>query len=375
MKNIMYPDYNNSIANLACSVLKYYGIEPPNDSLKIADDILKKEYKNVVLVLLDGMGMHILEKHLEPGGFFRKHLIGTYSSVFPPTTVAATTSVLSGLFPNQHCWLGWDCYFKELDKNVTVFSNTEQMTGEKAADYSVAGKYCPYTNILDRISDAGIAAHFLAPFRNPFPSSFQEECAQIKDLCREAGRKYIYAYWDDPDTTMHRHGTGGDKIRDLILNLEKDVENLVNDLEDTLVLVTADHGHLDTGGVVITDYPDLCECLVRMPSIEPRALNLFVKDGMAEKFSRLFNEHFHDQFLLFSKREVIEKKLFGTGVNSMRLNDMLGDFLAVATGGLTIFNTAEEQRKFKSAHAGITSEEMIIPLIAADNGDGDAVFD
>lgn len=59
----------------------------------------------------------------------------------------------------------------------------------------------------------------------------------------------------------------------------------------------------------------------------------------------------------------------------MRLNDMLGDFLAVATGGLTIFNTAEEQRKFKSAHAGITSEEMVIPLIAADNGDGDAVFD
>ena len=87
----------------------------------------------------------------------------------------------------------------------------------------------------------------------------------------------------------------------------------MNDLEDTLVLVTADHGHLDTGGVVITDCPDLCECLVRMPSIEPRALNLFVKDGMAEKFSRLFNEHFHDQFLLFSKREVIEKKLFGTG--------------------------------------------------------------
>lgn len=50
MKNIMYPDYNNSIANLACSVLKYYGIEPPNDSLKIADDILKKEYKNVEIL-------------------------------------------------------------------------------------------------------------------------------------------------------------------------------------------------------------------------------------------------------------------------------------------------------------------------------------
>ena len=43
---VQYPDYNNSIANLACSILKYYGIEPVNNTLKAADEYLKTKHKN-----------------------------------------------------------------------------------------------------------------------------------------------------------------------------------------------------------------------------------------------------------------------------------------------------------------------------------------
>jgi hypothetical protein len=48
-----------------------------------------------------------MEMHLSPDGFFRKHLVTPYSSTFPPTTVAATTAMLSGLTPNRSgCWVG-----------------------------------------------------------------------------------------------------------------------------------------------------------------------------------------------------------------------------------------------------------------------------
>ena len=62
--NIKYPDYKNSIANLACSILKYYGIEPPNPTLPQADMLLDRKYQNIVVILLDGMGTSSLEKHL-----------------------------------------------------------------------------------------------------------------------------------------------------------------------------------------------------------------------------------------------------------------------------------------------------------------------
>ncbi len=43
--------------------------------------------------------------------------------------------------------------------------------------------------------------------------------------------------------------------------------------------------------------------------------------------------------------------------------DMLGDYLAVATDDLAIYNTKEEADKFIAVHGGLTKEEMIIPLI------------
>ena len=83
----------------------------------------EKESKNVIVLLLDGMGKLILEESLDEKGSFRSHLAGSYNSVFLSTTVAATTSILSGQQPCEHSWLGWDCYYPQIDKNVTVFLN------------------------------------------------------------------------------------------------------------------------------------------------------------------------------------------------------------------------------------------------------------
>lgn len=71
---IYRPRYGGCIANLACSVLKYFGAEPPNSTLPSADKVLSREYKNVVVLLLDGMGVNIMNKHLSPEGFFRRNL-------------------------------------------------------------------------------------------------------------------------------------------------------------------------------------------------------------------------------------------------------------------------------------------------------------
>ena len=102
------PDYNNCLVNLANSVLKKFGAETTAATLPLADTVLAGNYKNVVVLLLDALGISILEKHLKPEGFFRSHLAGAFNSVYPPTTVAATTSVLSGAYPDEHGWLGWN---------------------------------------------------------------------------------------------------------------------------------------------------------------------------------------------------------------------------------------------------------------------------
>ncbi len=357
---LLYPDYNNCIANLACSVLKYFGVQAPNKTLAMADELLKKQYKNVVVLLLDGMGRNIIEKNLDSDGFFRSNLKGIYTSVFPPTTVSATTSIDSGLFPNQHSWLGWECYYKELDKNVTVFNNTD-INGNQAAEFNAAWTYCPYLRVADRIKDTGNMAFEATPFSEPYPQSFSDICMRIKHLCSLDGRKYIYAYWNEPDSIMHRTGCFSKKSKSILRELECQTKELSKDLSETLLIITADHGQINSDSSVITDYPDVMECLLRMPSIEPRALNFFVKKGMEKQFEAVFNKHFGDKFILLCKEEAIAKELFGSGENNKRFNEMLGDYIAIATSDLAIYN---KDNKFIGVHAGLTEDEMEIPFIA-----------
>lgn len=120
---------------------------------------------------------------------------------------------------------------------------------------------------------------------------------------------------------------------------------------------------MDSKGVAITDYPQIMDCLVRMPSIEPRALSIFVKEEKRNQFEYEFKKEFGDKFLLWTKEKVIESKLFGTGKEHPNFRGMLGDYLAIAVDDLSIYNTREEADFFIGVHAGLTDDEMSIPLI------------
>ena len=372
------PDYENCLVNLSNSILRYFGAETTAPTLKLADSLLERDYRNVIILLMDAMGISILEKHLEPDGFLRSHLAGNYSSVFPPTTVAATTSVLSGLYPNEHGWLGWDMYYPDLGKNVTVFMNTDQLeetedsTPENpklkelkpAADFNAAFRYCPYKNIIQKINEAGGKAYASMPYLEPFPQDLDAILDRINELCRTPEKKFIYAYWNEPDSTIHQFGPDSNEAHELMLSLEKRLEEFASGLSDTLLLITADHSQVWSRNHCLMDHPEILKCLVRLPSIEPRALNLFVKEEYLEEFPKIFKETFRDKFLLLTKEEIIEQKLFGIGKEHKIFRDSLGDYIAIAVSDESIFITHKEAEMMPGGHAGLTKEEMEIPLIA-----------
>lgn len=359
-KKLVWPDYENCIANLPNSILKKWKIPTVGGTLSLADKYLQKDYKNVVVLILDGMGKSILEGALDENGPFRSQLAGIYKSVFLSTTVAATTSAMSGLQPCEHSWLGWDCYYPQVDKNVTVFLNTVQGTDEPAADYSVAWTVTPYENVVTTINKAGGKAYGCAPFLEPYPKSIEEICARIKDLCEEPHQKYIYAYWNQPDGFLHRNGCNSNIVKEALENIETNVNKLADELEDTLIIVTADHGHIDTDYVVLQNYPKICNCLVRLPSLEPRVLNFFIKEDKKEIFEKEFRKEFGEKFLLMPMEEAIDKNLFGTGKHHENFRSMLGDYLAIATDNLTIYFNDE---RWVTMHGSLTEDEMLIPLI------------
>lgn len=209
----------------------------------------------------------------------------------------------------------------------------------------------------------GGKAYFSMPFMPPYPGDLDALLKRVRDLCGEPGSKYIYAYWNEPDSTMHKTGTESPETHEMVRGLEKKIEEFASGLSDTLLFIIADHGHIDSKNLCILDYPDIMDCLVRQPACEPRTLNMFVKEECREAFPDLFRKHFGDAFVLLTREETMESSLFGTGKDRPGLEDMIGDFVAVAVSDVSIFNTHYEAQEMPGVHAGLTPEEYIIPLI------------
>ncbi len=361
-------EYDNSLLALIASVQKHYGVPTQHNTLKTLDKALEKNHKNVVLMLFDGLGTAILKKHLPEDAFLRRNLKETVSSVFPPTTVAAINTLESGLSPIEHGWLGWSLYFKELDKNVSVFPNTiSGSDGKPAADYNVAVRCIPYESIYKKIETAAngaVKASSVSPFSSYKSKNVDEICETVKILCAEPQRNYIYTYWPQPDYDMHDLGTTHETVHDEIIQINEKIEKLCASLSDTLVVVTADHGLFDVEWSYLPECPEIMECLERMPSIEARALTFFIKPGREKDFEAAFNAKFGADYILLTKKEVFAGKLFGEGEPHPRTEDFIGDYLAVATGMVSIdYLPRADSHSFKAAHAGFTSDEMHVPLI------------
>ncbi|MBE6161358.1 MAG: alkaline phosphatase family protein [Firmicutes bacterium] len=357
-------NYKECLTNLACSIRKYFELEYKHNTLDYIDKILS-EYnpKNVVTILCDGMGSIILDRMLDKDSFLVRNRIKTITTVFPATTVAATTSMMTGLNPVETGMLGWDMYYKDIDKTITVFMNTEKGTEnilDEAKEYN--DKHMIRKSIMDEINEkTNYKGYTLFPFgENPY-NDLDDMFKIIKDKCSTDKKKYIYAYITEPDHTMHDIGCDKKEIKDIILDLNDRIEELSNSLSDTIIFVVADHGHHNVENIHLEDYPDVVACLLRNTSLEPRAVNFFIKEDKKQKFKELFNKYFSNDFDLYDMNDVIKSKLFGDGEENEIYRDALGDYLAIGkTNKTLLYNGSEE---LKSQHAGYTDDEIYVPII------------
>jgi predicted AlkP superfamily pyrophosphatase or phosphodiesterase len=377
-KQITYPDYNNCITGIPSSILKHYGAEPANATLPVLDEALAADYKNILFIIYDGMGSDILSDILPKRSFMRRNIKSRITSVFPPTTVAACTAYYSGQTPVEHGWLGWSLYFKEYDKQIDVFTDREARTGELSGYENTATTIMPYESIYSKIEAAapGVKTYSLYPRgidRESHPEtvigydSLEDMHNKIKDLCKAEGSKFILAYHNEPDHLAHVNGYWAKEVKENVKLINRSTRKLCRKLSDTLVIISADHGYIDISkDIFLEEIPELSNMLLRPPSMEPRAVSLFVKPGTEDTFREAFNRILGDEFILFSREEVFENNLFGFGNPHPKSLDFIGDFIAAAKGQALLRYRIPDQAvniEFLAHHAGLTAAEMHVPLI------------
>lgn len=378
MSNIIYPDYNNCILNVITSILKHYNVETNHSSLKVLDEKMKREYKNVVFIVLDGMGEHIL-KNISPNGFFSQNEISCVTSVYPSTTTAALTTYYSGKSPFETGWIAWSQYFKEYGRAIDMLSHTESYLKEdiSSAKMNVFKEIVNYEPIFERIEKAStdVKAYEIVPDysdrrsrRSIRANNIEEICENITMLCSNEDKNFIMAYCDNPDGLLHKYGCDSIEASDMLKKAENIIENMRKELDDdTIIIISADHGHKDINKVYdLLDYPEIQECLIMPPSLESRTIAFWVKNDKKEKFEQIFNEKFSKEFMLLSREEVLKMNLLGYGEKHNKIDDFIGDYLALSISDSIIrlqTYLADGKPVKKSTHCGLTKEEMEVPVI------------
>ena len=377
-KEIVMPNYEHCILNTITSILKYYHVETKHDSLESLDKKLEKRYKNVVFIVLDGMGEHILNT-TSKSGFFSEHQIDCITSVYPSTTTAALTTYYSGKPPYETGWIAWSQYFKEYGRAIDMLSHKESYLKEdiSKAKINVFQSVVNYIPIFEKIENASknVKAYEIVPTysdkrskRSIRADNVEEMIENIERLCELSGEKFIFAYSDNPDGLLHKYGTKSEEAKHFVIETENKIKTMCQNLgEDTIVIISADHGHKDIEkSYTLLDYPEILECLYMPISLESRVIGFWVKENRKEEFEKRFNEKFKDEFWLMTTDEFLNKNFLGWGEKHPKIEEFLGNYIALSISGSMIkIETflADGKPVKKSTHCGLTKEEMEVPVI------------
>ncbi len=368
------PKDGNTLVNLSNSILKYMDVKTENETLKILDsEFEKRKYKNVILQVFDGLGMNILNHNISSDSILVKNLKTVFTSVFPSTTVAATKSILSAKYPSEHGWLGWDMYFKEYGETISVFRNIIKDTNNISKNDISKNKDLEFEDIFQKIKKNELNdIHIFWKYDKNNPVNTLKEMKESiqktltdKDLKKNNNRKnFIYSYYEEPDSSIHRFGVSGNEVKEEIRKIEKIIEEIYEIIDDeTIYIITADHGLIDVEYIILEDYPEIFNMLERTTGIEERAFSIKLKSNVKKEiFEKEFKKRWAEYFVLYTKDQVLEKNIFGGEINKELVLDNIGDYIGISIADKCLrYKRGEEE--FKAYHSGITKEEMEIPLI------------
>lgn len=339
------------IVNVVQSIKKYYKLNLEHNSYNELDLLLENNKpKHIIFVCLDGLGYNLLENT----DFLKGNLFNKINTVFPPTTACATISLQTGLYPKEHGWIGWAQYFEIYDDVIELFTQKGHYNNIKY-DLSIIDEL-KYKKYYENINNS---KEFFPDFVEDGSKTFNEMLTKVEKHIESKENTFSYCYWTEPDHVLHHYGTKSESTIITIKELEKQLYEFSNKIKDATIIVTADHGHIDTKCISLQKYPELLDCLKSLPSIEPRCVNLFIEKDMHKQF---INEvkPLLKYFDLYNKEEV-KKEYFNKGnFTNPIINKFLGDYTLIAKDEYIL---SYDEVELIGMHGGKTLDEMEVPLI------------
>lgn len=360
------------------------GLDMSDNAREIAAEIGDPDH--LALVLVDGMGMNVLES-LPSDSFLRRHLWNEMQTVFPSTTAVALTSLATGQWPGAHAVTGWWTHLPALGSAATILSYTTRANNQDLLERGIAPKTVfpakPLWKSMTRDVRAFIPkaiAHttystYFTGGRDAvgYESVSDAVDAAVSHISGSDDKTFSYLYFSRVDSEAHRAGITGREVAQALREVNAEVERLRAAIGDQArIVVTADHGFLDAAPPrrhTLRLSRQLKPLFRLMPSGDARVMYLYTLDWARERARRYFEQRFDGRFMVVDMDDAIAVELFGPDPPTPEARERLGDLVVISAGeDILEFNASRgsgRMLQLNGHHSGLSPDEMMIPLVIA----------
>jgi hypothetical protein len=404
----IHPFYQGaSILNIPTSIVKNLtGTHFGETSLlpEIEAHLFPKQYQHIALVLIDGLGYDWLYNYLgmeaqaAPDQRFWHQIlsdstISPLTSISPSTTAAALSTYWTGVAPASHGVLGYEVWLKELGILANMILHSPAPARGAVGSLYASGfdpeAFIPVNTIGEHLKKHGVKTrsfqHYSIvnsglssmldqdaqrlPFKTLTDMWFNFEEALLKNPQQKS---YNWLYWGEHDSLAHPYGADSGRVQYQFeafgLEMMRSLGRLKQqNLKDTLILITADHGHLVTPRnprYDLLNYPDIIESLAMVPSGDNRLPYFYAATDKVQELKDRFYQHWtEEEFEFIPSQTALNAGLFGLGEQHSRAKDRIGDWLVLPKGTSYLW-WSERDDPLRGRHGGLSRTEMLVPLIA-----------
>ncbi len=360
-------------------------------------------YKKVVFLLVDALGYYLLQDFMaaDPdlvwSNLGRKGVFAPITSICPSTTASALTTLWTGVAPASHGIIGYEMWAKEFGIIINNILHSPAAAHGDVGGLARSG-FDPHefldtpllgTHLMESGIEASAFIHY--SIAHSGLSVMQMEDVDLHPYVDEADlgisladfmngrsgeRDYIYVYYSDVDTLMHRYSASDERVALQFSAFSKIFKQAFLDrlspevAKDTILIMAADHGSKATPvnpRYDLSNYPELKSLLVMSPTCEHRLPFFYIKPGQITAVRDYIEHTWPGEFLLLESEAALEAGLFGKGPFKPQIRDRIGDLVAVARGGAYLW-WAPTPNHMSGRHGGLSREEMLVPFLAAPLG-------
>ncbi|WP_083602982.1 alkaline phosphatase family protein [Bowdeniella nasicola] len=320
-----------------------------------------------VVVLIDGMGLELLEARRGHIPFMRRRLGTALTSTFPSTTACAITSFATGERPGHTGMVGFTAREPDSQSRIQLLSFADSPVTPEAWQRcpTIAERATPSGEIVsvgpEKFRDSGLTRAAWRGMRAVFAETFEDRIgAVVREL--RAGASLVYLYWADLDHVGHVEGWSSEAWIAEVERVDAALSSLASRLpKDTALIVTADHGMVDIDRRL--DLADFSGSAALMSTGEERVLQLFFEPGTNAE------QMLHDLAAWCGESvEVWDRTRLLTAFDPVadHVSPRIGDAALIAKGTWGISDSrwmSDANMRLVGAHGSISSAEVSVPLI------------